>query len=446
MIKIAKTSLQLRKRQQICLAGVLSLFAYAFLCWRSQAYGQASLLDLLITSAVAFLASVFVWNLMRDDKPVAITDVLFFALAFRLIGLFTFPVLEDDFYRYLWDGFVTLDQGTPYGTPPSNWFDREVPIVAESLLDSINYPDVATVYGPSLQWLFALSYLIAPGELWPLKCMLLLADVGLMLALLRLAPARHLVLYAWSPLVIKEFVISMHPDLIGVTLLFAALISYRARSDISMGTLLALAVGVKVIAILVVPFLLLLRWKAWLGFLVTVVLIALPFGLVSAWLPDGLATMSQQWLFNAPLYELFGSLTSFTSLKIILLALFLLLAGAYGLYWLANFWRPDSPRDLVRGDFLFAGLLIILPTFNPWYLIWVLPFAVIRPSAWAWVASFALLLSYASGINLPASLAVGLEDYQHHDSLLILEFGLIAVALLWDYKHRYRTKAMDENV
>lgn len=421
-----------KKRKQLWLAGAISSIAYGFLCWRSQAYGDASLSDLLTTAIVCFLASIYVWNLFRHEQNTPIIDIVLFALAFRFLGLFTFPVLEDDFYRYLWDGFVTIDQGSPYGTPPSDWFNREVPSPVESLLDTINYPDVSTVYGPTLQWLFALSYMIAPGELWPLKCMLLLADVALMLALLRLAPARHLVLYAWSPLVIKEFVISMHPDLIGACLLVLALLAYRSRSDWTMGALLALAAGVKVFAFVIVPFLLLLKWRAWLSLVVTAIIIALPFGLLSAWLPDGLAAMGQLWLFNAPLYELFGSLTTFTNLKIIFVSIFVACGGVYGFKWLLAHWRHDSRGKLPRGDILFAGLLIILPAFNPWYMIWLLPFAVIRPSIWAWVASFTLILSYASGINLPANLSADLQDYQHPNWLLILEFGLIAFALVWD--------------
>ena len=435
MIKILKSSRLSTKRQQLWLAGLLSLLAYGYLCWKSQAYGQAGLDDLLISSIVAFLASVFVWNLMRNYE-LPILDVLVFAVAFRIVGLFTFPVLEDDFYRYLWDGFVAFEHGNPYDTAPSEWFIRDVPVVVEGLLDTINYPDIATVYGPSLQWLFAFSYWIAPAELWPLKCLLFVADMALIFILLRLAPARHIVLYAWSPLVIKEFVITMHPDLIGVTLLFGALLAYRTRSDISMGVLLALAAGVKVFALVIVPFLLLLRWKAWLGFALTVIAISLPFGLFSAWVPEGLTVMGQAWLFNAVLYELFGPFLSFSALKIALLILFIVFGGAYGLRWLLNYWQADSPRDLPRGDILFALLLIVLPVFNAWYMVWLLPFAVIRPSAWAWMASFALLLSYGSAINLPAGLGASLQDYQLPTWLLCLEFGLIMVALAWDLSRR----------
>ena len=434
MIKLQQSSLLSVKRQRLYLAGSLSLLAYIYLCWNSQSYGQANLIDLLVVAAIGFAASVFVCLQTSEGEQVPLLDILLFALAFRLLGLFTFPILEDDFYRFLWDGFVTVDQGSPYGLPPSNWFDRDVPSSIEPLLDTINYPDIATVYGPSLQWLFALSYLIAPGEIWPFKSMILIADLCVMIGLLKLAPRRYIVLYAWSPLVIKEFVISMHPDLIGVSLMVFALVAYKARRDTLLGFLMALALGVKVFAIIILPFLLLLKWRAWLAFLATALLISLPFGLLVAWLPEGLVAMSKFWLFNAALYELFIEIIGFDELKLVLVGLFLVFGGLYGLHWLRMHWHDDSPRELPRGDLLFAGLLLILPALNPWYMVWILPFAVIWPSRWAWAASFALLLSYGSAINLPELFAQGLQDYQLPAWLLILEFGLILLAALLDWR------------
>jgi len=88
------------------------------------------------------------------------------------------------------------------------------------------------------------------------------------------------------------------------------------------------------------------------------------------------------------------------------------------------------PQSHIRGDFLFGALFICAPALNPWYLVWLLPFATIRPSLWAWTASISLLFSYASGINLANSgLGLGLQSYQIPDWVLLVEFGLIAIAL-----------------
>ena len=63
---------------------------------------------------------------------------------------------------------------------------------------------------------------------------------------------------------------------------------------------------------------------------------------------------------------------------------------------------------------------------NPWYLLWVLPFAVVRPSPWAWTASVAVLLSYATGLNLQD---MNLHPFGHPWWVRPVEYGAIALAV-----------------
>ena len=73
---------------------------------------------------------------------------------------------------------------------------------------------------------------------------------------------------------------------------------------------------------------------------------------------------------------------------------------------------------------------------NPWYLLWLLPFAAIFPSAWAWTASGAVLLSYVIGIHLDD---YTLQAYQQPTWIRFLEFGLILLALAVDLIRRRLT-------
>ena len=82
-----------------------------------------------------------------------------------------------------------------------------------------------------------------------------------------------------------------------------------------------------------------------------------------------------------------------------------------------------------RGDWIFGAFLVASPVINPWYLLWLLPFAAIIPSAWAWTASVAVLLAYVTGINLNAS---DLHAYQQPSWVRPLEFGAILLAFTWD--------------
>ena len=59
-----------------------------------------------------------------------------------------------------------------------------------------------------------------------------------------------------------------------------------------------------------------------------------------------------------------------------------------------------APGEVPRGDWIYGLFLFAAPVINPWYALWLLPFAAIYPSLWAWTASWALFLSYITGLNL----------------------------------------------
>lgn len=409
----------------LIISGVLSALAYGYLAYQSQSYAQAKLSDLWIVCISCGVLSFMVWGVYYfQEKHLPIALLVFFAILFRLIGIIGFPVLEDDFYRYLWDGRMTIETGSPYLFPPSYYFDIELNDQFEAILGLINYPDIATVYGPICQWLFALTYLLFPGEVWPLQTIFALADLGIILILLRMAKPVFVLLYAWSPLLIKEFAFTAHPDVLGALFLLAAFFTYTRHYIYWAAILLALAAGVKVFALIIAPILLRFNWRAWSVFIATAILIALPFGIKNAWIPEGLQAMAGTWLFNAPLYYLFSWWASIDLIKATLLAIFATSIAAYFVYLLLK--KQHLP---IRADYLFGLLFLCTPVFNAWYLVWLLPFAVIYSTCWAWVASVSVFLSYASGINMPDS---QLDLYQQPGWSLIIQFGVILVALLCD--------------
>ena len=443
-----------RERAPLIIAGILSALAYLYLALHSGQYGEASLTQLLTVCAVCLLVQGVVFYLVITDRlELNWLDLLFFAVLFRLIGVNAYPVLEDDFFRYLWDGWVSVTTGSPYGVPPSDFFAQDdLSDRWSDILDGINYPDVPTVYGPTAQWLFELSYHIAPGQVWPLQILAAAADIGVILVLRLLVPLRWLFLYAWSPLLVKEFAFTAHFDVVGVFFLVLGLF-LRTRQisrpdqiwvNIAVGILVGLACGIKIFALLAAPFLLQIDWRGWLSFLLTIVLIAIPFGFVAAWLPDGLYVMGSDWLFNAPIYISAGALfgwESLTTIKIVCVVLFAGLAATLflkrcgrDLLPLTQTLRSTTPKTepehyLSALTLLFGCLLFVLPVFNPWYLVWWLAFAALRPSITAWTCSVVVLLSYITGINTGDP---GLQLYEQPIWVWYLEFGAIGIALLAD--------------
>jgi len=396
-------------------------------------------------------------------------------------------VLEDDFYRYLWDGRMVVETWQPYGAAPAHWFDDEsISDGFVAILDGVNYPWIATVYGPTLQLWYALGYVVAPGEVWPLQVVAAIADIGVLLVLVRLCAGRSpllfggCVLYAWSPLLIKEFATTAHPDVLGVFFVTLALLLYCRERWFWLGVCLGLATGVKPFALVIAPFLIALRSRAMLGFASAIGLLSAPFlvaqhtlDLISAmgviWFPEGLRAMGGDWLFNAPLYLLAIEWESWfltLGLELTANAVKAVLLGSFTLLWLWQLTRwlsaetdvlPLAAQLTTQQRFgarlarlgelphlwLVGVFLLVLPALNPWYLVWWLPFAVLklRGKQWVtpWVASMALGLSYVTGINLSDD--TGLSLYAIPGAVVVLEFTLIAAAVGWDVWQTHRDRA-----
>lgn len=445
MLKFFSQKLQdrLNPKHTLIICGVLSCFLYLYLLIHSQTLASASVFDFWFACISAAILSFCAWyhfHIHQSFNKHSLILVLAFAIVFRLIGFFTFPILEDDFYRFLWDGRLFLETGTPYGISPSAYFG--VDNLTESfqdILGHINHPDVATIYGPVCQWLFALAYLIAPGELWPIKLFVLIADIALLyilIVLMRIYAIRphFLILYAWCPLIIKEFVISVHPDIFAVLFLFAAILFWQRQLFIATALSLTLAVGSKIFAIVLAPLLLGKDWRRWLLFIVCCIAIAWPFGLREAWLPDGLQEMASSWFFNAPIYALLENVLPFTLTK--LLSLF-----AFSFLWCLGVlrqWWP-KPNKMPRGDIIFALFFLCLPAMNTWYLIWVLPFGLFYPTRALWVASVSMLLSYGIVLN---DLSVNSSLNYLPNSILLLEYGLIVLAIYYDWQPKKNLKRL----
>lgn len=93
----------------------------------------------------------------------------------RLILIPAQPVVENDFYRYLWDGAVTANGFNPYEYSPKEALnentEREVPEILKQLAEEsgeiihgINHPHIRTIYPPVAQVIFAVCYFIFHGK------------------------------------------------------------------------------------------------------------------------------------------------------------------------------------------------------------------------------------------------------------------------------------------
>ena len=380
------------------------------------------------------------WYARRRGEPVPVGRLFLWAVVFRLCGLAGGPFYEDDFYRYLWDAYRFATTGTPYGAAPEAFFiDPSVPALFQGVLDGINYPELPTIYGPTTQLVFLLGYWVQPASVTALQAILIAVDVVTLVLLLRLTSTTNVFLYAWCPLVVKEIAFTAHPDGAGACLLLAAIVLALDRRWSGAAILLGLAAGAKTFGLVLAPLVLARApVRYWLLFGATLALLYGPFALQGGTDLASLQVFALEWEFNSALFGLLATAAPRFESRLVLGLVFVVIWACY--------YRSYTRRDIhgiPRGDWLYGALLVVSPVINPWYLLWLLPFAAVFPSAWAWTASGAVLFSYITFLNLQD---YAMDPYAQPVWVRWLEFGLILAAVGYDLVRRRKNRHRKEEV
>ncbi len=421
-----------------CWLGFLLLLA-AICCWTwaSLCYPEVPL-ALFYTALLVGIAGWLLGFLFSSDRDRGF--LLWTTVVLHLAAVAGQPILEDDHYRFLWDAHQFATTGTPYGEPPEAYFtDTTLTPEFQQLVGDINYPEIPTIYAPTNQYVFLLAYWIKPAAITPLQAIFALFNLLIVWQLLKHAPVRYVLLYAWSPLVLKEVVFTAHVDGLGAGLLFLAAAGLCSKQRIVGAALLALAVGVKIFAWLLVPFLL-FRQKpvVWLTFCLACLVIYLPFILQPGSEFFALKTFAEQWQFNPALFAVVIQWLPPMPARLLMAACF----GAFLLYYWLHYCRQlqqSEQRPWPRADLIFGILLLVSPVINPWYLLWVLPFAVCRRHCWPWISSIALMLAYLTWLNLENYLN---DPYSLPIWISLLQFSLITISLGIDAKRYHHRRVM----
>lgn len=349
------------------------------------------------------------------STPGTLAQVMVLALVLRGVSLLAWPLLEDDHYRYLWDGLRTLTALDPYRQPPEAFFgDSSMPPQWQAVLNGINNPGVPTLYGPVLQGLFALGHAIAPARVGALQGLLLAVDMTVLGVLAwRQVDVRALWIYALHPLVLKETVASAHPDALLAIWALLAVVAWQRRQPTWLGVLMGLAVCTKVAALVMLPFILwppgrgdgrrvfCWGWAARVGaaFVACVAALYAPFLIVGGSELQGLLTFGREWRFNPLGFRVVEAIVPAGMAR--LAAGGLIVVGIALLLW-RWLWPSHALASLRLPplDNALWLLLLLSPVVNPWYGLWALAVSLHRGQAWPAVALLAAPLAYLNATVL----------------------------------------------
>lgn len=364
------------------------------------------------------------------------------------------PMFSRDAYSYYAQGRLMLEGYDPYSTGVAvlpGWFQDGVdPMWAET----------PTPYGPLF---LLLSRGVADFSLGqPALAALvfrLLAVLGVILLLIylpRLAfahgidPARAVWLAVANPLVILHFVAGAHNDALMIGLVVMGLTWAVERRLIPASIVIALAVSVKPIALLALPFVGLIwagrragwwdRIRAWIvtgvtaggAFAVTALLAGVGLGWLSALGTPGevrtwLSPPTAIGMFLGGVAQTIGLAETNDAFVLVIRLIGMVAAIAIVAWLILGPWRRSPVRNAA---WAFLAVVLLGPVVQPWYLLWILPlFAAtgVPPRALRWI------IVATAGFCVHAmseSLATADTIFDINDGLGIVIAIIIVVAIL----------------
>lgn len=377
---------------------------------------------LLYLAAAALWLTIARSRRLRDAPPpfIAVAAV---AILLRFAFVPFDPALSQDVQRYRWDGLVALAGINPYAWPP------DAPHLAHlrtSWHALINHPEIASIYPPVAEGLFAL-FAAAGGSLLAWRIILLCFD----LATIRMLSPRNGWLWATCPLVVVEGFWSAHLEIVAAALLLASARAVLRRETANGAIAAGLAAGVKVVPLAALPALVSFssRKAAFVAIaLVTLIAPILPFVGSGPMMP-GFGEYARRWEFNAPLYGSSRWLVDTTGLDVASKQIFTSVKRTLHAESIAPFvYAQLHPERMARAicalaflagllaamrlpslerrvSWSVAALLLASPALHPWYWLALLPLALESRSRLLVLLSIAspasyLLYSATFGIRL----------------------------------------------
>ena len=372
----------------------------------------------------------------RTDGP----DRLWWAtaIAARVLLIAALPNLSDDVYRFVWDGRLTAMGMDPFAATPDQVWATATPAARAALTDvygPMNSRGFHTVYPPLLQAWFAWGAAWFPtslaGHVAAMKAVLVAADLATLALLHDLAHRWQLPrwspwLYGLHPLVILELAGNLHTEVFAILGIVAALGALdRARPGLA-GLALSLAVGTKLLPLILVPFVLRrlspagrVRFLATLTAATALPFLAMMDAQALAHMGTSLRLYTAYFEWNGLVFrlvkQLTGSQATGTALAL-LTGLLLMLAVLKD--------RGTTPRDLaIRWLGALTVYQLLATTVHPWYLTPLLALAALGPYRFPHLWGALIPLTYV---------AYWRPGIQESSVVLALEYGLVLPYLAYE--------------
>jgi hypothetical protein len=456
------------------------------------------LVGAMVLAGVVYLVAVSRLAVRRGGGRLVFGWIVAAGIAMRAALFFSTPMLEDDFYRYAWDGAVVAHGYNPYALSPEEVAEAQdgsgVPLelrelaearVSEVLpcaakagategaaagertapeeprvLDRISYPHLRTCYPPLAEQAFGLAHRLRPWSLVAWRLVLGVCDAATLVLLVLLLRALGLPLalsavYWWSPLLVKETYNSSHVEVAALPLVMGAVLLAVRRRHLLAAGLVAAAAAVKVWPVLLVPVLLRPGLRrpgkllaAALVFLGVAAGLFYPMAAAGLDESSGLVVFGRRWQMNDALFmavkwaarpladveDVTGAEAGCVAGRIARAVV----AAALVAWVVWQVRRPvEDGHDLCRRCLaVVAAALLLSPAQFPHYALWLLPLLAVRPRLSLLLLTVLLPIYYLRFLLWNTHIYLPMLGTVHvFDSLLVwAEYVPVWGLLVWEWQ------------
>ncbi len=378
---------------------------------------RTDFIQLISLYACAFLLYIVICK--NWITPALADEGKWLGILIRFSILFSMPNLTDDFYRFIWDGHLTINHINPYAYTPDmvkaqHYLGADNMVLNDSLYNALNSKQYFTIYPPLSQFLFSVSAHLSGGNLlWNqiiLKVFIFLFEIGSILLIPKILKQLNLnsnlqLLYTLNPLVILELTGNLHFEGIMIFFLLLAIYFLNKQKLTLSAIAFGFAIGAKLWPIMLMPLL----FKR-LGFKQTIIysvisgvvsiIILFPMVLQYANIFSSLNLYFQQFEFNASVYYLLRwiinkdeNFETFTIMRQLLP-----LVTVIAISVLSYFYQKD--KFITALQLAFSIYCLFATTMHPWYITPLIMLSVFSGYRYAILWSLLIYFTYITYIDI----------------------------------------------